>query len=53
MKISNYSYGFQNAHFISISTEHPYEEGSKQYEYIKTDLQKVSNNPDIDWIIVH
>jgi hypothetical protein len=36
-----------------MSTEPPYEERGKQYEYIKTDLQKVSNNPDIDWIIVH
>jgi hypothetical protein len=36
-----------------MSTEHPYEEGSKQYEFIKSDLEKISANPNIDWIIVH
>jgi predicted phosphodiesterase len=48
-----YSYDFKNVHFISMSTEHPYEEGSKQYEFIKSDLEKIANNPNIDWIIVH
>ena len=41
---------FRNIHFISISTEHPFEKGSKQYEFIKNDLDKTS---EIDWIIVH
>jgi hypothetical protein len=48
-----YSHDFQNVHFISLSTEHPFEEGSKQYEFIKNDLEKASKNQDIDWIIVH
>jgi predicted phosphodiesterase len=48
-----YSYDFQNIHFISMSTEHPYETGSKQYEFIENDLKKISNNPNIDWIVVH
>ena len=48
-----YSHDFKNIHFISLSTEHPYEEGSKQYEFIKNDLEKTSINKDIDWIIVH
>jgi len=48
-----YSYDFQNAHLISMSTEHPFEEGSKQYEFIKNDLEKTSTNPNVDWIIVH
>ena len=48
-----YSNDFQNVHFISLSTEHPFEEGSKQYEFIKNDLEKVSKNQTIDWIIVH
>jgi predicted MPP superfamily phosphohydrolase len=48
-----YSHDFQNVHFISMSTEHPFEEGSKQYEFIKSDLEKISANPNIDWIIVH
>jgi predicted phosphodiesterase len=48
-----YSHDFKNIHFISLSTEHPFEEGTKQYEFIRSDLQKTSNNKDIDWIIVH
>jgi predicted phosphodiesterase len=48
-----YSHDFQNVHFISMSTEHPFEEGSKQYEFIKSDLEKTSKNPNVDWIIVH
>ena len=48
-----YSHNFKNIHFISLSTEHPFEEGSKQYEFIKSDLEKISKNSNIDWIIVH
>ena len=48
-----YSHDFKNIHFISLSTEHPFEEGSKQYEFIKSDLEKTSTNSSIDWIIVH
>ncbi|HJT83813.1 MAG TPA: metallophosphoesterase [Nitrososphaeraceae archaeon] len=48
-----YSHDFRNIHFISLSTEHPFEEGSQQYEFIKNDLEKVSKNQNIDWIIVH
>jgi hypothetical protein len=48
-----YSHDFQNVHFISMSTEHPFDEGSTQYEFIKSDLKKSSTNSSIDWIIVH
>jgi hypothetical protein len=53
LKNPYYSHDFRNIHFISLSTEHPFEEGSQQYEFIKNDLEKVSENTDIDWIIVH
>ena len=53
LKSPYYSHDFRNIHFISMSTEHPYEKGSKQYKFIKNDLYKTSNNPGIDWIIVH
>jgi Calcineurin-like phosphoesterase len=53
MKSPYYSHDLKNVHFISMSTEHPYEKGSKQYEFIKNDLEKTSNNPEIDWIVVH
>jgi hypothetical protein len=48
-----YSHDFGNIHFISMSTEHPFEPGSRQYWFIKSDLEKTSNDPKIDWIIVH
>jgi hypothetical protein len=48
-----YSHDFQNVHLISMSTEHPFDEGSKQHEFIKNDLEKASKNQDIDWIVVH
>ncbi|HET7643708.1 MAG TPA: metallophosphoesterase [Nitrososphaeraceae archaeon] len=48
-----YSHDFQNVHFISMSTEHPFEEKSKQYEFIRNDLEKTSQNKYIDWIIIH
>ncbi|HEX2409394.1 MAG TPA: metallophosphoesterase, partial [Nitrososphaeraceae archaeon] len=37
-----YSHNFQNIHFISMSTEHPYEPGSRQYEFITSDLEETS-----------
>ena len=48
-----YSHDFRNIHFISMSTEHPFEQGSKQYEFIKNDLDKISKNSSVDWIVVH
>jgi len=53
LKSPYYSHDLKNVHFISMSTEHPYEKGSRQYEFIKNDLEKTSNNPEIDWIVVH
>ena len=53
LKSPYYSHNLKNVHFISMSTEHPYEKGSKQYEFIKNDLEKTSKNLDIDWIVVH
>ncbi|MGD1836838.1 MAG: metallophosphoesterase [Nitrososphaeraceae archaeon] len=48
-----YSHNFKNIHFISLSTEHPFGEGSQQYEFIKNDLEKTSKAENIDWIIIH
>ena len=36
-----------------MSTEHPFNNGSEQYKFIKNDLKNVSKNSNIDWIIVH
>ena len=48
LKSPYYSHNFKNFHFISLSTEHPYEEGSKQYKFIKSDLKKASTNSSIN-----
>ncbi|MFB5600743.1 MAG: metallophosphoesterase [Nitrososphaeraceae archaeon] len=53
IKSPYYSHNLNNIHFISMSTEHPYEKGSQQYLFIKNDLENASKNKNIDWIIVH
>ena len=47
-----YSFNQKNIHFLALSTETPFDEGSKQYEFAKRDLEKYSKDPFIDWIIV-
>jgi aldose sugar dehydrogenase len=47
-----YSFNHQNVHFIAMSTEVPYEPGSKQYNFVKSDLKKASSAHGIDWIVV-
>jgi predicted MPP superfamily phosphohydrolase len=48
-----YSFDYNNAHFISMATETPYEQGSEQFEFVKHDLMKTKTNSSIDWIIVY
>ena len=52
LKKTYYSFNFGNIHFVSISTEHPFEIGSQQYDFIKNDLELASTNPNILWKIV-
>jgi len=47
-----YSFDFQNIHFLAISSEHSFEEGSKQYEFIKKDLEESLPDSSILWRIV-
>ncbi len=47
-----YSFNYQNVHFLALSTETSYDEGSKQYKFAETDLEQYSNNKSIDWIVV-
>ena len=47
-----YSFNFYNIHFLAISSEHPFEEGSRQYEFIKNDLEESIQDPSILWRIV-
>jgi hypothetical protein len=46
-----YSFNNGNIHFLIMSTEIPYELGSEQYEFVKSDLENASTNSTIDWII--
>lgn len=48
-----YSYDYKSIHFLTISTELPFDNGSPQYEFIQSDLESASQNPDINWIIVN
>jgi hypothetical protein len=46
-----YSFNYKNVHFIALSTEIPYEEGSQQYEFVVQDLEKYFKDRTIDWIV--
>ena len=39
-------------HFLALSTETSYDEGSKQYEFAEKDLEQYANDKSIDWIVV-
>ncbi len=47
-----YSFDYKNVHFIAMSTETEAGKGSKQYKFVKNDLEKASENENIDWIVV-
>ena len=47
-----YSFDFQNVHVLTMATELEWEAGSKQYKFVKNDLEQVSKDPNIKWIIV-
>src|SRR5215204_7491672 len=47
-----YSFNYENVHFLALSTEIPYDEGSKQYIFAEKDLEQYSKNPSIDWIVI-
>ncbi len=52
LKEPYYSFDFYNIHFLAISSEYPFEKGSKQYEFIKHDLKELLQDPSILWRIV-
>ncbi len=47
-----YSYDYNKVHFLVMATLSDFKEGSEQYNFIKQDLEKASQNGDINWIIV-
>ena len=46
-----YSFNYQNAHFVVLSTEQT--TSSSQYDFVKSDLARAASNSSIDWIIVY
>jgi predicted phosphodiesterase len=46
-----YSFNYQNAHFVVLSTEQT--NSSSQYDFVKSDLARASSNSSIDWIIAY
>jgi hypothetical protein len=46
------SFNFQNVHFTIMSDELRYEEGFRQYNFVRNDLARAAADPNIDWIIV-
>ena len=51
-----YSFDFKNVHFIALGTEEEYldmsnDKAQEQLAFVKSDLEKASANPNIDWII--
>lgn len=48
-----YSFNRSNVHFLAMSTEVPFNENSKQYKFVESDLQLASKEPTTDWVIVY
>lgn len=46
-----YSFNYENVHFLVLSTETSYDEGSKQYKFAEKDLEQYSNDKSIEWIV--
>ncbi len=51
-----YSFDYQNVHFIALAMEDGYldmstDKAKEQLAFVKSDLEKASTNPNIDWII--
>jgi predicted phosphodiesterase len=46
-----YSFNYQNAHFVVLSTEQT--SNCSQYDFVKSDLARAASNSSIDWIIAY
>jgi 3',5'-cyclic AMP phosphodiesterase CpdA len=47
-----YSFDKGDVHFLVLSTETEYDEGSAQFRFAVDDLSKAADNPEVQWIIV-
>jgi len=48
-----YSFNKGNVFFLVMSTQDSYSKNSQQFNFVKQELEKVSNDPNIDWIVVY
>ncbi len=49
-----HSFDYGGVHFIGISTEHPYYEGTDQLQWIKEDLAAANaNRENVPWIVIY
>jgi Icc-related predicted phosphoesterase len=48
-----YSFDFKNVHVLTMATQLNYKSSSKQFNFVKNDLEKASQDPKIKWIIVN
>ena len=53
LKKQYYSFDIQNVHVLTMATQLKIKEGSKQFDFVKNDLQKASKNQNTKWIIVN
>ena len=47
-----YSYDYKKVHFLIMASQSDYNEGSDQYNFVVQDLEKASQNKDIEWTVV-
>lgn len=47
-----FSFDYGQVHFTHFSSEHPYQLGSEQYNFLEQDLMQARDNPNIKWIVV-
>src|SRR5918995_6083379 len=48
-----YSFTKGNVFFLVMSTQVSYSENSEQFNFVKQELEKTSNDPNIDWVVVY
>jgi predicted phosphodiesterase len=48
-----YSFTKGNVFFLVMSTQVSYSENSEQFNFVKQELEKASNDPNIDWVVVY
>lgn len=47
-----YSFDYENLHFIAMDTSAPMDLNSKQFEFVENDLEEVSSDSNIEWIVI-